>query len=71
MSGQMGQSRGTVDEGFTLQLPLSLPLCSKHTLVPPQKRKKKSLLALFVCMSAEGLFVQQLPWHQVGLSESA
>lgn len=64
----MGQSRGTVDEGFTLQLPLSLPLCSKHTLVP--QKKKKSLLALFVCMSAEGLFVQQLPWHQVGLSES-
>lgn len=39
---------------------------------PPQKKRdeKNPLLALFVCMSAEGLFVQQLPWHQVELSES-
>ena len=31
MDRQMGQPRGTVEKGFILQLPLSLPLHSKHT----------------------------------------
>lgn len=46
MDRQMGQSLGTVDEGFRLQLPLSLPLCSNLTL----KHAKKSTGTICVCV---------------------
>ncbi len=70
MDRQMGQFRRTVDEGFTLQLALSPPLCSKHTF---KDTKKVVWHCVYVCVCTcvcGWLLVWQLPWHQVGRSNS-
>lgn len=69
MDRQMGQSRRTVDEGFTVQLALSPSLCRRHT----GRDTKKGRLALFGCVCVcvcSGRLAWQLPWHQVGSSHS-
>lgn len=54
MDRQMGRSRGTVDEGFTLQLALSAPLCcNTHT----QGWQKRSAGTECVCQCAWGVCV--------------
>ena len=50
MDRQMGQSRRTVDEGFTVQLALSPSLCRRHTGRDTKKKKKKVDWHLFGCV---------------------
>lgn len=71
MDRQMGQSRRTVDEGFKLQLALSPPLCSKHTLTDT-KGVDWHCLCVFVrvvgcwCGSCPGIRWAALILHEEG-----
>lgn len=64
----MGQSRGTVDEGFTLQLApfSSYSAANKHSDI---QKMDAGTVSVCVCVCS-GLLVWQLPWHQVGSSHS-